>query len=161
MVVQWRWFVGLRTIVYFFKEKVMKVVKLAVLAMGLSAGVAFAGTCDELAASPYDTAKPAEVAGVEYTALDAPAAIAVCESEYAKDPENARLAYQLGRAYHKDRQHDKAVPLFTKASEAEYPIAQFSLAMAYYHGEGVGKDKKRAVALADKACENGFTDACK
>lgn len=139
----------------------MKSLKILTLTVGLSAGIAFANTCDELAASPKDPAKPAEVQGVEYPVLDASAAILACESEYAKDPDNARLAYQLGRAYHKTRDHEKAIPLFAKAAEKNYAVAQFALAMAYYHGEGTARDKKQAVALADKACENGFQDACK
>lgn len=57
----------------------------------------YVGECDRLAADPRDESKPRSVVGVEYGALDARHAAIACHQAILRQPEVARLKFQLCR----------------------------------------------------------------
>ena len=75
--------------------------------------------CDRLASHPDD---PFHVApGLEKPQMDLPAAIAACEVAVARDPENPRLQYQLGRVYGYSGLGEKSGEHREAAVAADYP----------------------------------------
>ena len=81
--------------------------------------------CDRLAAHTEDPNKVA--AGDPEAKVDLPAAISACRADLARDPDNPRLQYQLGRALSYAGQIDGALPNLESASRLAYPQAQFVL----------------------------------
>ena len=55
---------------------------------------------------------------------------------------------------------DKAIELLILAGEKGNADAQYVLGLAYYDGEGVEQSHSKAVYWLQKACENGFEEAC-
>src|SRR6185503_278428 len=53
--------------------------------------------CDRLAASPFDTQRPREIAGVPTGKIEVPPAARACDEAMTRYPEVARFAYQAGR----------------------------------------------------------------
>jgi len=134
----------------------MKITPLGVLvAAGLIAGVAQADEllkfdasrysqqvtgCDLLAAHPDDPYKVAP--GLKQSQIDLPTAIGACLAAVARDPENPRLNYQLGRVYGYSGQGEKATPYRDAALAADYPQALF--VYGYLHLMGENKATKDA-----------------
>lgn len=82
-------------------------------------------SCDRLAAHPDDPDKVGP--GVSQNDLDAARAIAACDSDLRADPNNPRLAYQLGRALFSAGRSETARRHFATAADAGYRQAQFML----------------------------------
>lgn len=102
--------------------------------------------CDRVAAHTEDPNKVAP--GVSESAVDLPTAIAACRSDVARDPENPRLTYQLGRVLAYDGQIDEALPNLEKAVAAAYPQAQFVLGYLLLDGRlKAPVDRCRALSL--------------
>ncbi|HPF27086.1 MAG: hypothetical protein R3F58_16625 [Steroidobacteraceae bacterium] len=110
--------------------------------------------CDRLASHGDD---PLHVApGLEKPQMDLPAAIAACEVAVARDPENPRLRYQLGRVYGYSGQGEKATEHREAAVAANYPQALFVI--GYLHLEGLNKapqDACRAAELIHRSAQYG------
>jgi len=86
-----------------------------------------AGACDTLAASPFDAARPADVPGVRIADIDLAAAMAACTSAQAADPQNPRLAFQLGRVFQVAGEDDKALALYRQAADMGYAVAMVNV----------------------------------
>ncbi len=80
--------------------------------------------CDKLVSHPED---PDRVAPGVHDVKDHAAAIAACEADLKKDPNNRRLRYQLGRVLFYDQQTAKAIPHLEYAATAGSQQAQFVL----------------------------------
>jgi TPR repeat protein len=110
--------------------------------------------CDVLAAHPDDPLKVAP--GVRQSQVDLPTAIAACEAAVARDPENPRLRYQLGRTYGYSGQGEKAGVHRDAAVAANYPQALFVIGYLYLNGENKApKDPCRAAELIRRSAQYG------
>ncbi|MCW4116444.1 sel1 repeat family protein [Aurantimonas sp. MSK8Z-1] len=112
-------------------------------------------TCDALASDPDDPLQPAGVAGERNPAqVDFAKAVPACEAAHAALPNDARLAFQLGRSYFAAGRPEDATRLYKTAADAGEPLATYEYAGALYSGSGVPVDKRGAAAAYD-----GITDA--
>jgi hypothetical protein len=115
----------------------------------LAAAPAFAAEevteCDRLAAHGSD---PEHIApAVSQSGMNKPAAQAACEAAVAKDPNNRRLRYQLGRAYFYDGKFEQGMPHVEFAANAGSQQAQFVL--GYIIDTAQGGTKKDACKTED------------
>lgn len=139
--------------------------KLAVLCMfGIlsNAGLAAAQNaplteCDTLAAHPNDPQRKAP--GLLPEKIISALAIPACEAAVRQYPNDARLNFQLGRAYDKAGNLPLALRQYQKTAEQNYVPGQNNLAYLYVIGRGVGKDDSQAVALFRKAAAKGYSPA--
>lgn len=103
--------------------------------------IAHAGVteCDRLAANPDDPDRVAE--GVPDSRVDIKAAIIACTRSLEADPENPRLAYQLGRVSFYDGNTPNALKYIGQAAEQGYRQAEFVMgALGDNRREGVPAD---------------------
>ncbi|MEM7281442.1 MAG: hypothetical protein AAF438_07420 [Pseudomonadota bacterium] len=101
--------------------------------------------CDRFASHSRD---PGHVApGVTSSEMDKEAAIAACQKDVAKDPDNPRLNYQLGRAYGYSGRGEEAMPYRLKAVEAGYPQSLFVIGYLYKLGRTIEQDTCEALVL--------------
>jgi len=112
-----------------------------------------AQACDTLAAHPGDPAKPASVEGVRTGSIMVDIAIDACTRAIAEEPANARMHFQLGRAYLDKTYYGSALREFTVASETGYAAAKGALGYLYDEGLGTKPDKAKAVALYREASD--------
>ena len=115
--------------------------------------------CDRLAADSDDPTKPADIPGVKVPAdIDVDKAVPACEAAHRLVPGDARITFQLGRAYQAGGREDEAARLYAEAADAGQAVAQYELALAYYDGRGVEESPEKAVELLQKsaAAGNGF-----
>ena len=108
--------------------------------------------CDRLAGLRYAPRVPG-APGAEY--IPEPAlAIAACEAESARSPDDAYLRLQLGRAYLAgDRTDPRVARLYASAIGALPALARLRLGTLYDHGwAGLKHDQHRALALYSEAC---------
>jgi TPR repeat protein len=109
--------------------------------------------CDKLAAHPADPARPADIEGVGTGAIQVDIAIDACTRAIAEAPANARMHYQLGRAYFDREDYASALREFSTATDAGYAAAKGGLAYLYDEGLGTTIDQTRAVALYREAAD--------
>ena len=110
--------------------------------------------CDRLASHGSDPDKIAPA--VSESGMNKAAAQAACEAAVAKDPNNRRLSYQLGRAYFYDGKFDKALPYLEFAASAGGQQAQFVLGYIIDGGQGgVKKDPCKVEDLWVKSARQG------
>lgn len=133
------------------------------LATGLAAAVEFEDydysrwsqevtDCDRLAAHGRD---PGHVApAVTQQEMDKPAAIKACLAAVAKDPENPRLNYQLGRAFGYSGRGEEAMPYREKALAAEYPQSTFVIGYLHLIGVTIEQNTCRAMELWLQSAKN-------
>ncbi|MDX1516512.1 MAG: hypothetical protein R3288_06715 [Woeseiaceae bacterium] len=101
--------------------------------------------CDRLAAHARD---PGHIGTpVTSSTMDKDAAIAACHAAVAKDPDNPRLNYQLGRAYGYSGRGDEAMPYRLKALAADYPQSLFVIGYLHLLGQTIEQDTCRAMEL--------------
>ena len=124
-------------------------------------------TCDRLAASETDFARPPEVPGVRFENVVADEAIKACVQAIRDNPRVARYQFNLGRAYHKlgvtpetdsreaTRAFREAMSAYEKATEAGYVSALNNLAVLYEAGDGVDSDNTKAIELFKRGAEQG------
>jgi len=126
--------------------------------------------CDQLAASDTDRARPPEVPGMRFAAIDAEAAIEACKSAVASNPRVVRYLFNLGRAlmaqankYNPVSQAAERTEAFRRArlalEDAEqrgYVAALHNLGVIYDSGLGVVKDEEAANELFKRAANQGF-----
>lgn len=110
--------------------------------------------CDSVAAHPQDPNKVAP--GLERVEMDLPKAIRSCHQAVARDVDNPRLQYQLGRALTYSMRVQEALPHLQKAAQAGYPQAQFVLGYLYLEGEyQAPRDACKALGLLRASAEQG------
>ena len=113
--------------------------------------------CDTLAAHPNDPNRKAP--GLLPNKINPSLAIPACEKALGQYPNDARLNFQLGRAYDLTGNSPLALRQYQKAADLDYAPGQNNLASLYVTGRGVGKDDSKAVALFRKSAAKGFAPA--
>lgn len=88
--------------------------------------------CDRLASHAEDPDRV--TTGVSESKVDLPAAIAACRADLARDPDNPRLQYQLGRVLAYSGMIEESLPKLEAAATRAYPQAQFVLAYLLLDG---------------------------
>jgi TPR repeat protein len=118
-----------------------------------------AHACESLAASPYDSSRPADIAGVEFNHIDAHRAETACRSAVNTEA-SPRLQYALARALEAGGQSlDEAVRLYRQATDEGFAPAQSNLGWLYEHGKAVGQSDPEAVRFYQLAADQGFAPA--
>jgi TPR repeat protein len=111
--------------------------------------------CDRLAAHSIDPTRPPEIPAVDFDKIDSDSAISACQRALAAQPNNARVAYQLGRALDKAGKVDDAITFYTKAAKNGHVKAMVSLGNVYRDDK---KDASEAVRWHRKAADAGFSE---
>jgi TPR repeat protein len=113
-------------------------------------------TCDELAASPVDSQRPKDVAGVPFGNIDTKRAVPACKAALQSNPDNHRMEFQLARVLSAaNLEPNKQFELAMKASMGGYFIAMGLLGDAYRDGVGTTQDYAKAKEWFEKAVEKG------
>ena len=115
--------------------------------------------CDKYAASDVDPQRKAT--GVPFANINPAVAVPACEDAVRQYPNNARLIFQLGRAYNKAHNLTAALQEYGKAAVQGYAAAQNNLGNMYKVGQGVPEDNSLAIAWYRKAATQGFAAAQK
>jgi TPR repeat protein len=113
--------------------------------------------CDRYAASDFDRQSP--VAGIAFNKIDPKLAIPACLDAVSKNPDSARLNFQLGRAYDADKNFPEALKFFRKAIGANFALAEVNLGSLYFNGQGVEKDYGEAAKWDRLAADQGLAPA--
>jgi tetratricopeptide (TPR) repeat protein len=113
--------------------------------------------CDRYAASDFD--KQSLAPGVPFNKIDPTRAIPACEDAVAKEPNEVRLVYQLGRAYDANKDFAKALEFFRRAAAANFALAEVNLGSLYFNGQGVARDYKEAAKWDRLAADQGLAPA--
>ncbi|HEY6640933.1 hypothetical protein [Povalibacter sp.] len=80
--------------------------------------------------------------------VDLPKAIAACQADLQKDPQNPRLLYQLARSLVYSGRTAEGLTFIDKSAELKYPQAMFVSSLLYLDGSfGAPKDVCRAARL--------------
>jgi TPR repeat protein len=108
--------------------------------------------CDELAAHPADPQRPPGVNGVSDQALNVQAAFEACLAAVDASPDEARLAFQLGRVLMLGGEPEQATGFLSDAA------AGGSAAALAYLGDLEGETES-ALELYRAAAEGGFSPA--
>jgi TPR repeat protein len=110
--------------------------------------------CDRLAAHPED---PDHLGiGVPSKKVNLPKAVAECERELKKQPDNPRIRYQYARVLAYSGRWAEAAPLMKQAADAGYRQAQFVYGLFVDRGrEGAPRDVCVAEQYWLKAARNG------
>jgi len=101
--------------------------------------------CDRLAGLANDAELTAHTSG----------AIAACRQALESSPNDARLVFQLGRAYHVDRNYTEAMRFYRHAADLGFTSGFNNMGQMYMAGLGVPKDYSEAERLFRKAAEAG------
>ncbi|MGR3620871.1 caspase family protein [Pseudophaeobacter sp.] len=112
--------------------------------------------CDILAADPLNNAN---VDGVGFDLIDAPAAIAACRVALSKAPGHARYSHNLARALDADGQFAASIPHYRTAADQGYIHAINNLGVMYINGLGVEQDFAQGTALLKRARARGNNQA--
>jgi tetratricopeptide (TPR) repeat protein len=127
--------------------------------------------CDRLAASPLDSGRPKNTAGVALSKIPVVAAGQACEEAMRRSPQVARFPFQAARVAIARGDHAAARELYEKASALGSSLAMYSLGLLYSEGKIVPLDHaearrwyakavalKSAFAMAELAalCEKGL-----
>ena len=118
---------------------------------------ASANDCDRAAASDFDKQSP--IPGIAFNQIDPKVAIPACLDAVAKNPDSARLNFELGRAYDADRNFAEALKFFQKAAASHYALAEVNLGTLYFNGQGVEKDYAEAAKWNRRAADQGLAPA--
>ena len=112
--------------------------------------------CDLAAASDRDYTRPRSVPGVSSAKVDPKVAIPACEAAAAATPDDARIRFQLGRAYYAAQSYENARYAFIRAANGGNVLAANNLGVMHNMGEGVAKDPVEARKWFEKAAATGF-----
>jgi len=126
--------------------------------------------CDQLAASDSDRARPSEVPGVRFAAIDGETAITACKDSVVRNPRVPRYLFNLGRAYaarangldpttqasERDELFRLSRLAYDDAQKAGYVAAIYNLGVMYGQGLGGDRDTTRAIDLYKRAAQQGF-----
>jgi TPR repeat protein/aromatic ring-opening dioxygenase LigB subunit len=111
--------------------------------------------CDRLAGSDLDPQKPASIPGIPVSALNPRLAVPACEAAVKAAPGDARMIFQLGRAYAAAKAYDKARELYEQADALGHGLATNNLGALYADGWGVARDLAKARSYYLKAAQAG------
>ena len=128
-----------------------------VLAQDDSAGLI--AECDRLAASDIDPERPASLSGVPVGLIDAKEAVPACEAAAKVAPNDRRISYELGRAYHAAKDYEKARAQYSRADGLGSLLAATNLGVLYQNELGGVVSLATARALYEKAAAGGVTIA--
>lgn len=124
--------------------------------------LAAVGECDGLAAHPDDPKRPKSAAGVTDDDMKAGQAAETCEEALAVEPGNARIRYQLARAYLLFGKPAEGVEKMTEAAEEGHAAAIASLGDFVLYGLLDDEpDPETAKLLYQRAAKAGFKPAAK
>lgn len=111
-----------------------------------------AALCTSLAGSPYDPSAPSGQ-GKLIADIETQSAIKACQDAVEGAPGDARMHFQLGRAFDAAEQYEQALAEYGTAAELGFPLADVSLGGLYELGLGVEPDASQAVHYYQKAFE--------
>lgn len=115
--------------------------------------------CDRLAAHPDDPEKN-DVSGIADEDMDGEMALNACLDAIEQEPDDPVLRFQLGRAYWKLEQYEKAIEHLITAAEDDHGGALAYLGDAILYGvAGLEQDPEVAQQLYTRAAEEGFEPA--
>jgi TPR repeat protein len=89
------------------------------------------------------------------TAVDASKAIVACRQAIDLHPNDPALLFQLGRAYHADKNYSEALRFYRQAADLGGAAAMNNLGQLYQYGLGVTKDYSEAERFYRKAADLG------
>lgn len=116
--------------------------------------------CDRAAASSEDKSVPPGISGVAVERVDAGIAIAACEAAAKAAPDNARVLFELGRAYDAGKNYDAARVRYIEAVKAGSALAANNLGSHYAQGRGsLARDDHEAARLYRIAADQGVATA--
>jgi hypothetical protein len=107
--------------------------------------------CDRLAASPLDSGRPKNSAGVELSKIPVVAAGRACDEAMRRSPEVARFPFQGARVAIARADYPAARDLYEKASALGSSLAMYSLGLLYAEGKTVPLDYTEARRWYTKA----------
>lgn len=113
--------------------------------------------CDRYAASEFDDESP--VIGLPFNRINPRSSVPACRDALSKNPNSARLNYEMGRAYAADREYSKALEFFSKAAASNFALAQVNMGALYLNGLGVPRDDVEAVKWTRLAANQGLAPA--
>src|SRR5262249_375391 len=100
--------------------------------------------CDRLAASPLDSGRPKNTAGVELSKIPVVAAGRACDEAMRRSPEVARFPFQAARVAIARADYAAARNLYDKAGALGSSLAMYSLGLLYSEGKIVPLDYAEA-----------------
>ncbi|GEM_PF-3666611 len=118
-----------------------------------------ARACDQLAASPFDRARPKEVSGVALRKLDAKKATAACDTALALVGDHPRMLVNAARAALVAGDKGGALRRFEKAAAQGYGAAFFPLGQLLREGADAKENIKTSIGWLKKASEQGDSRA--
>ncbi len=107
--------------------------------------------CDRLAASPLDSGRPKNSAGVELSKIPVASAGRACDEAMRRSPEVARFPFQAARVAIARADYPAARDLYEKASALGSSLAMYSLGLLYAEGKTVPLDHAEARRWYTKA----------
>jgi uncharacterized protein len=107
--------------------------------------------CDRLAASPLDSGRPKNSAGVELSKIPVVAAGRACDEAMRRSPDVARFPFQAARVAIARADYPAARDLYEKASTLGSSLAMYSLGLLYAEGKTVPLDYSEARRWYTKA----------
>jgi TPR repeat protein len=110
-----------------------------------------ADACDHLAASPLDTGRPKNVAGVELGKIPVAEAAHACDDAMRRAPREARFPFEAARVAMARSDYATAHALYEKAGELGSPLAMYSLGLLYAEGKFGAADYGEARHWYEKA----------
>ncbi|MEL6264152.1 MAG: caspase family protein [Pseudomonadota bacterium] len=113
--------------------------------------------CDQWVSSPLDPRRVSD--GVPWGVVNTRDAVRDCSVAVADDPENPRLAFNLGRALDIAERFDTARRFYERAAAEGYGAAHRNLGYMYRSGRGVEPDERRAAMHYFQAVETGLPAA--
>lgn len=100
--------------------------------------------CDRLAASPLDSGRPKDVAGIELSKIPVAAATRSCDEAMRRSPGEARFPFEAARVAIARSDYAAARELYEKASELGSSLAMYSLGLLYAEGKIAPSDYAEA-----------------
>ena len=123
-----------------------------------STATARVAACDTAAAAPFDALRPRDVPGVNLASIEVYTALPACEAGVAASPDNARVLFELGRAYLTAGKQDKAREFFDRAASGDAEALN-SIGYMYDRGLGMPVDTTQAIAWFRRAVDAGSVGA--
>src|SRR5262249_22964568 len=93
---------------------------------------------------------------IAFDKIEPALAIPACTHAISQYPNAPHFAYQLGRAYAKNKESAKALDLYRKAAEAGSSAAQNTIGHFFAEGRELPKDEAQAIVWFRKAAEQGY-----
>ncbi|MCH2095321.1 MAG: caspase family protein [Rhodobacteraceae bacterium] len=111
--------------------------------------------CDTLAASPFDPARPSDLPGVEFDALQVSAALPACQNASVQATENPRMSFAVGRILEAAGDLSAAKAEYSIAASKGYAAAHTALGRFARDGRAGDKDIAEALRRFETAATAG------